>query len=158
MCKTHELSKENFTLSETIEKANIPEKWESEIKICKINELNGKQKKKAENQLLPEHLKDLYDRSSIDIESESIKEKLAIVLQKNSMAFASSKTDLGTCSKVKHRIDTAYRFNNHEEEHQQHFRKLNDLTFKDAYPLSRMCLDCLASASLFNCLDFQSGY
>ncbi|VDI17925.1 Hypothetical predicted protein [Mytilus galloprovincialis] len=107
MCKTHELSKENFTLSETIEKANIPEKWESEIKICKINELNGKQKKKAENQLLPEHLKDLYERSSKDIESESIKEKLAEVLQKNSMAFASSKTDLGTCSLVKHRIDTA---------------------------------------------------
>ncbi|CAG2202544.1 unnamed protein product [Mytilus edulis] len=65
MCKTHELSKENFTLSETIEKANIPEKWESEIKICKINELNGKQKKKAENLLLPEHLKDLYERSSL---------------------------------------------------------------------------------------------
>ncbi|CAG2211763.1 unnamed protein product [Mytilus edulis] len=99
MCKTHELSKENFTLSETIEKANIPEKWESEIKICKINELNGKQKKKAENQLLPEHLKDLYERSSKDIESESIKEKLAEVLQKNRMAFASSKTDLGTCLK-----------------------------------------------------------
>ncbi|VDI28775.1 Hypothetical predicted protein [Mytilus galloprovincialis] len=95
--------KKNYLL----EKANIPEKWESEIKICKINELNGKQKKKAENQLLPEHLKDLYERSSKDIESESIKEKLAEVLQKNSMAFASSKTDLGTCSLVKHRIDTA---------------------------------------------------
>ncbi|CAG2201674.1 unnamed protein product [Mytilus edulis] len=90
---TGEQSKENFTLSETIEKANIQKKWESEIKICKINELNGKQKKKAENQLLPEHLKDLYERSSKDIESESIKEKLAEVLQKNSVAFASSKTD-----------------------------------------------------------------
>ncbi|CAG2209381.1 unnamed protein product [Mytilus edulis] len=96
MCKTHELSKENFTLSETIEKANIPEKWESEIKICKINELNGKQKKKAENQLLPEHLKDLYERSSKDIESESIKEKLAEVLQKNICTHSTNSSE-DTC-------------------------------------------------------------
>ncbi|VDI05008.1 Hypothetical predicted protein [Mytilus galloprovincialis] len=204
--KTHELSKENFTLSETIEKANIQEKWESEIKICKINELNGKQKKKAENQLLPEHLKDLYERSSKDIESESIKEKLAEVLQKNSMAFASSKTVLGTCSLVKHRMNTAglapirqpsrrtpAAFDNEDKKNLDEqleleiiqpsksawasnvvlvrkkdntvrwcldFRKLNDLTIKNAYPLPRidMCLDCLASASLFSCRDLQSGY
>ncbi|CAG2206600.1 unnamed protein product [Mytilus edulis] len=96
MCKTHELLKQNFTLSETIEKANIPEKWESEIKICKINELNGKQKKKAENQLLPEHLKDLYERSSKDIESESIKEKLAEVLQKNICTHSTNSSE-DTC-------------------------------------------------------------
>ncbi|CAG2220653.1 unnamed protein product [Mytilus edulis] len=68
---------------------------------------------KAENQLLPVHLKDLYERSRKDIESESIKEKLAEVLQKN------------RCLSLP-RID--------------------------------MCLDCLASASLFSCLELQSGY
>ena len=40
------------------------------------------------------------------------------------------------------------------------YRKLNDVTVKDAYPLPRIdsCLDCLASAKLFSTLDLQSGY
>ena len=40
------------------------------------------------------------------------------------------------------------------------YRKLNDVTAKDAYPLPRIdsCLDCLAKAKLFSTLDMQSGY
>jgi len=40
------------------------------------------------------------------------------------------------------------------------YRSLNDLTLKDAYPIPRidMCIDCLATASIFSCLDLQSGY
>ena len=40
------------------------------------------------------------------------------------------------------------------------YRRVNDLTIKDAYPLPliNMCLDCLASASLFSCLDLMCGY
>ena len=40
------------------------------------------------------------------------------------------------------------------------YRKVNDLTVKDAYPLPRtdLCLDCLADAKLFSTLDLQSGY
>ena len=40
------------------------------------------------------------------------------------------------------------------------YRKLNDVTAKDAYPLPRIdsCLDCLAKAKVFSTLDMQSGY
>ena len=40
------------------------------------------------------------------------------------------------------------------------FRKLNDVTVKDAYPLPRIndCLDCLQNAKYFTTLDLQSGY
>ena len=40
------------------------------------------------------------------------------------------------------------------------YRKLNDVTIKDAYPLPRidMCLEHLQSAKYFSTLDLQSGY
>lgn len=40
------------------------------------------------------------------------------------------------------------------------YRKLNERTIKDAYPLPRidMCLDCLASAKIFSTIDLQSAY
>ena len=40
------------------------------------------------------------------------------------------------------------------------YRKLNDITIKDAYPLPRidLCLDCLSSAKIFSTMDLQSGY
>ena len=40
------------------------------------------------------------------------------------------------------------------------FRKVNDVTRKDAYPLPRMddCLDALAGSKLFSTLDLASGY
>ena len=40
------------------------------------------------------------------------------------------------------------------------YRKLNERTIKDAYPLPRidMCLDCLSSARIFSTIDLQSAY
>ena len=40
------------------------------------------------------------------------------------------------------------------------YRKLNDLTFKDSYPIHRMdeCLDSLGHAKWFTTLDANSGY
>ena len=40
------------------------------------------------------------------------------------------------------------------------YRKLNDLTVKDSYPLSRIdeCLDTLGHAKVFTTLDANSGY
>ena len=40
------------------------------------------------------------------------------------------------------------------------YRKLNEVTTKDAYPLPRIedCLDCLGHVKIFSTLDLQSGY
>jgi hypothetical protein len=40
------------------------------------------------------------------------------------------------------------------------YRRFNDCTVKDAYPLPKisMCLDCLANASAFSVMVLQSGY
>ena len=166
----------------------------------------GKQTNKADIQKLPDFLQDLYDRSSKNLTSEEHKKKLQELLKTNKDAFASSKSDIGSRSVVKHRIDTAgaapirqplrrtpLGFEQEEEKYLRDmidtgvikpsssawasnvilvtkldqtvrwcldYRSLNDLTLKDAYPIPRidMCIDCLATASIFSCLDLQSGY
>ena len=155
---------------------------------------------------LPGHLQDLYQRSLSNLEKTEYKEKLATLLYQHQDVFAKHRTDLGTCSVLKHRIDTngaapirqALRrtpkaFEQEEETYLNEqleagvlvpsssawaspvvlvrkkdgtvrwccdFRKLNDLTVKEAYPLPRidMCLDALGSACLFSTMDLQSGY
>lgn len=121
-------------------------------------------------------------------------------------AFANNKLDLGSCSLVKHKIDTAgaapvrqplrrtpQGFEGEEEKYLKDqldkgvivpsksayasgvvlvrkkdgtvrwcidYRRINQSTIKDAYPLPKIasCLDCLANASVFSVCDLQSGY
>ena len=187
-------------LSETKEDIVIPDEW---IRRCGMDESDGEQ---ADISSLPEHLLDLYKRSSENIESEVHKKTLARVLVKHKDTFAQNQTDLGYCNVIEHKIDTSgaapirqpLRRTPHGFEHEEEkylkdqletgiirpsksawaspvvlvrkkdgtvrwcidFRKLNDRTIKDAYPLPRidMCLDCLSSAKIFSTMDLQSGY
>ena len=131
------------------------------------------------------------------------KVKLGNLLLKYQDAFAKSSNDLGKCSILKHRIDTAeaapvrqpmrrtaQAFESEEEKYLKEqldagviqpsnsawsspivmirkktgdvrvcidYRKLNERTIKDAYPLPRidMCLGCLSSAKIFSTIDLQ---
>ena len=40
------------------------------------------------------------------------------------------------------------------------YRKLNERTIKDAYPVPRIdiCLDCFSSAKIYSTIDLQSAY
>ena len=170
--------------------------------ILRINQ------KKEDNwiQHIPEHLKDLYKQTCKSLEYDTQRERFAKVLLKHADAFALNKTDLGSCSLVQHKIDTAGAApvrqpvrrtpKGFEEEEKQYlkeqleagivvpskscwaspvvlvrkkdqtvrwcvdYRRLNERTVKDAYPLPRidMCLDCLGGARWFSMLDLQSGY
>ena len=139
------------------------------------------------------------------VTSRKLSTKKSLLYQHQDV-FAKHRTDLGTCSVLKHRIDTngaapirqALRRTPKALEQEEEtylneqleagvlvpsssawaspvvlvrkkdgtvrwccdFRKLNDLTVKDAYPLPRidMCVDALGSACLFSTMDLQSGY
>ena len=155
---------------------------------------------------LPEHLVELYTKSSCKIDDQVARRNLADLLCKHREVFAKTKTELGVCKVVKHKINTSFAapvrqpmrpvpkgFEKEELSHLQEqiqagvvvpskspwaspvvlvrkkdgsvrwcvdFRRVNELSVKDAYPLPRidMCLDCLAEAKLFSTLDLQSGY
>ena len=155
---------------------------------------------------IPPHLLQLFQDSCKNIKEEKDKQALADILIRNQHAFAKSKTDLGDCSIIKHKINTGESapirqplrrtprgFEKEEEQYQKeqleagvvipsnsawsspvclvrkkdgsvrwciNYRKLNDVTAKDEYPLPRIdtCLDCLGSAKFFSTVDMQSGY
>ena len=152
---------------------------------------------------MPTHLQELFKTSSGTLEPEE-KLKLKALLLKYQDAFAKSKTELGKCSVVKHRIDTAESapvrqplrrtpqgFEGEEDKYIKEqlaagsiqpstwssplvlvqkktgevrvcidYRKLNERTIKDAYPLPRidMCIDCLSLAKNYSTTDLQSVY
>ena len=154
---------------------------------------------------MPTHLQELFKTSSGTLEPEQ-KLKLKALLLKYQDAFAKSKTELGKCSVLKHRIDTAESapvrqplrrtpqgFEGEEDKYIREqlaagsiqpstsawssplvlvrkktgevrvcvdYRKLNERTIKDAYPLPRidMCIDCLSSAKIYSTIDLQSVY
>ena len=54
---------------------------------------------------MPEHLKDLYDRSSIFLNKEE-SHQLAILLLKYSSVFAKHSSDFRKCDRLQHRINT----------------------------------------------------
>ena len=155
---------------------------------------------------VPNYLSNLYEKSCQMLTSEQHKKMLAEVLIGNCDAFAKTKLDLGTCSLVKHRIDTGLAppirqplrrtpkgFEDEEEKYLKQqidagvvvpsssawaspvclvrkkdgsvrwcvdYRRLNDVTTMDAYPLPRIdtCLDCLPKARYFSTADLQHGY
>ena len=55
---------------------------------------------------MPEHLIELYHKCCENLEDQKIKEKLGNLLIKHSDAFARNKKDIGTCSIIKHKINT----------------------------------------------------
>ena len=174
--------------------SNIQEAKEID-QICEENSLS-----------LPDHLKTLYEDSLTNLKTNEERKKLADMLRQHENTFATSPTDLGRCSVLKHRIDTAgaapirqpmrrtpQGFEQEEEKYLKDqidagvirpsnspwsspvvlvrkkdggvrwcidYRRLNDVTVKDAYPLPRIdsCLDQLSSAKIFSTLDLQSGY
>ncbi|CAC5380004.1 unnamed protein product [Mytilus coruscus] len=181
----------------------IPESWRSpKVLSTKTDSFEIE----AEIPKLPDFLSELYQKSCEKISDQEQKLKLAKVLLKNQGAFAKDKLDLGSCSLIKHKIDTAgaaptrqplrrtpTNFEGEEEAYLKDqlergvikpsssawrsniclvrkkdglvrwcidYRKLNESTIKDAYPIPNisMCLDCLAGASIFSVMDLQSGY
>ena len=155
--------------------------------------------------VLPEHLKDMFDKSCIHLNTEE-KQSFAALLIKYESVFAKSSADLGQTDRVKHKINTGTAapirqqprrqpFGKRDTEKQEidkmlerdviepsnsawaspvvlvskkdgstrfcvDYRRLNDVTVKDAYPLPRVddCLDALAGAKWFNCMNLNSGF
>jgi hypothetical protein len=154
---------------------------------------------------LPQHLTDLYDRSSVHLNDQE-KSDLQNLLCKYSPVFSKSSEDIGRTSLVKHVINTGKaapirqpprrlplgkRAIEKEEVTKMlergiiepsssawaspvvlvtkkdgtprfciDYRRLNDVTIKDAYPLPRVddCIDSLSGAKYFSSLDLNSGY
>ncbi|KAK3743858.1 hypothetical protein QZH41_005256 [Actinostola sp. cb2023] len=155
--------------------------------------------------VVPDHLKDLLERSSRHLDGEE-QEQLRSLLTEYADVFTSSSSDLGRTNLAKHTIDTgdakpirqpARRLPMHrrEEAEQQvqkmlkdgiaepsaspwaspivlvrkrdgsmrfcvDYRKLNEVTVKDSYPLPTIdsCFDALSGSKWFSTLDLSSGY
>ena len=185
--------------------AKVSSKTDTNIDGTNFSEVTSHNEDQKLEGLVPEHLKDLFKRSSENLDVEqSI--KLAGLFNKYQGSFAKTRTEYGKCSVLKHKIDTAetapvrqplrrtpQAFQGEEEKYIQEqleagvmqpsssawsspivmvrkktgdvrvcidYRKLNERTIKDAYPLPRigMCLDCLASTKIFSTIDLQSAY
>ena len=155
--------------------------------------------------ILPEHLQDLYNRSSNHL-TEHEKQELITLLCKYENVFSKSPEDIGSTNVVKHSIDTGTAapirqpprrppIGQRQVEREEidkmlqrgiiepstsawsspvvivkkkdgsprfcvDYRKLNDVTVKDAYPLPRVddCIDALSGSKFFSSLDLNSGY
>ena len=160
---------------------------------------------KSENMVVPEHLKDLFERTT---EGMSIQQQRQVskLLCKYSEVFSKADSDIGRTGIIKHKIPTGNsrpikqpprrvpvhmsgevdsQIDNMLKENIIQpstspwassivmvkkkdgstrfcvdYRKLNDVTIKDAYPLPRIdeSLDQLAGAKWFSCLDLNAGY
>ena len=158
-----------------------------------------------ENEKVPGHLKDLYERTITDMNFEQ-QVQVAKLLKKYSDVFSESDNDIGRTGIIKHRIPTGdahpikqrprrVPVHMNEEIDKQlenmlkenviqpstspwassivmvkkkdgsnrfcvDYRKLNDITIKDAYPLPRVdeSLDQLTGSKWFSCLGLNSGY
>jgi len=154
---------------------------------------------------LPAHLQDLFDRSSIELNSEE-QLQLRTLLIDYASVFSKGDLDIGLFKGIQHKIDTGdarpvtermrrtpMGFVEEEEQHLQlmldhgiispscsewasapvlvrkkdgrvryctDFRKLNEVTRKDKFPLPLIedCLATLSGTKYFNTLDMTSAY
>ena len=81
----------------------IPEDWN--CRECKLDDV-GNERELAEIPMLPDHLVDLYEKSSEKLIRHKHKVKFAEVLFQNSDAFSRNKLNLVTCPMITHKIDT----------------------------------------------------
>ena len=164
-----------------------------------------KKVEKPNNDQVPEHLKDLFDRTVVGMDNKQKKE-VSRLLSKYSEVFSKSDNDIGRSGIIKHRIQTGNAqpikerprrvpvYLNEEVDTQIEnmlkenvikpskspwsssivmekktdgssrfcvdYRKLNDITINDAYPLPRVdeSLDQLSGSKWFSCLDLNAGY
>ena len=162
-------------------------------------------KNSDKRQRLPDHIKDLYERTVKGMDSKNAKMIRKLLLQYSNL-FAATDADLGQTSVIEHRIETgsaspikqhARRLPVHmQAEVDKHvddmlgrnvieestspwsspvvlakkkdgttrfcvdYRKLNEVTVKDAYPLPKIddSLDQLSGVKWFSTLDLNSGY
>ena len=175
-----------------------------EPELSRCNAVSSEESEAATDKL-PEHLQDLWERSSVHLKNEE-RRRLASLLIKYQQIFSKSSDDLGRTDLVKHRINTANAtpirqpprrlpIGKREIEKTEikkmldqgviepsnsawssnivlvtkkdnstrfcvDYRRLNDVTVKDAYPLPRVdeCLDALSGSKWFSCLDLNSGF
>ncbi len=170
--------------------------------IAKVEErkMNG-----PKQNLLPEHMHDLYHQASAGMD-QTQKKQVRSLLMKYAHLFSTDDSDIGRTGIIKHQIPTGdarpikqpvRRLPVHMQAEVDaeldkmldngiiepstspwasgvvlvkkkdgtrrfcvDYRRLNDVTIKDAYPLPRIdeSLDQLAGSTWFSCLDFSSGY
>ncbi|XP_053404925.1 uncharacterized protein LOC128558755 [Mercenaria mercenaria] len=74
--------------------------------ICKIDRVEGEGTHNNKNNILPEHLQNLYERSTSGMATEN-KQKVKELLTRYSHIFSKSDSDLGRTGIIKHHIPTA---------------------------------------------------
>lgn len=160
---------------------------------------------KAEDDSLPEHLREMFRKGSEDLD-DAQKEKFATLINRYVDVFAKDSRDLGCTNLVKHKINTGNSqpirqpvrrqpYGKREIEKEEiekmlergviepsnspwsspivlvskkdgstrfciDYRKLNEVTVQDAYPIPRVddCLDALSGSKWFNTMDLCSGF
>ena len=77
----------------------------SKAQSLKVNEVKATPPKAADGTAVPEHVRDLYERSVKELDGED-KPKVAALLTEYADVFATSATDIGRTKLVQHVIDT----------------------------------------------------
>ncbi|XP_052231012.1 uncharacterized protein LOC127844654 [Dreissena polymorpha] len=193
MLKKNTLIKRAFPVAEYLPRESLaPESGGYRVQSCSLEDA-------APSEAIPEHVRDLYERSGEHLQ-DSERKKLAALLNEYQDVFAQDEFDLGSFTSITHTIDTGNAFPvkermrrtpvcfvGEEESHLEKmlragviqesapvlirkrdgtvrwcidYRKLNDVTIKNVFPLPLIddCLDTLAGNVWFSKLDANSAY